>query len=102
MPGGLEPPRLQVLPATDNVGSLWKEPWLKLSLDQPLLPAALPALWHVDLAPMIYFEDRMTFLGHLQPWLFQQTKRVFGYISTGQWPTIENPAPEPVWVEIPR
>jgi hypothetical protein len=36
---------------------------MKLQTNPPLSPTALPVLWHVDPAPMIYFEDRMTFPG---------------------------------------
>lgn len=101
LPGMLEPPRIYPLAAVNEDKSLWNEPWMQLQMSGPLRPESLPALWHVDPAPMIYFENRMTFLGHLQPWLFQQVKRIFGYIVTGTWPIIDNPAPEPVWVPIP-
>lgn len=99
VPGKLDPPRLR--PLADDGGGLWQEPWMRFDMTPPLPSTVLPALWHVDPAPMIYFEDRMTFLGHLQPWLFQQIKRVFGYIASGEWPVIEDPAPEPEWAAIP-
>jgi hypothetical protein len=101
LPGKLDPPRLHPLPVGEGADSLWNEPWMRLSVTPPPDPATLPALWHVDPAPMIYFEDRMTFLGHLQPWLFQQTKSIFGYIATGEWRPIVSPVPEPVWADIP-
>lgn len=102
LPGKLEPPRFHPVPDAENVEALWQEPWMKLQTNPPLSPTALPVLWHVDPAPMIYFEDRMTFLGHLQPWLFQQTKRIFGYIATGEWPIIEGETAEPLWVDVPH
>lgn len=101
-PGKLEPPRIHSLRAADDIETLWQDPWMQLQLDRPLSPEALPALWHVDPAPMIYFENRMTFLGHLQPWLFHQIKSIFRYIASGVWPVIENPVPEPVWAPIPN
>lgn len=101
LPGRLDPPRLLPLSTHGNIDALWRNPWLRFSLNSPLNDASWPVLWHVDPAPMIYFENRMTFLGHLQPWLFQETKRIFQFITSGTWPVFENPYPNPVWADIP-
>lgn len=99
LPGRLDPPRLHPLPEKDE--ALWQEPWMQFGMNPPLPQGVLPALWHVDPAPMVYFENRMTFLGHLQRWLFHETNRAFGYIATGEWPTLQHPAPEPEWADLP-
>lgn len=100
LPGRLDPPRLLPLPVAENAG-LWRDPWFMFSLDRPLDNVPWPVLWHVDPAPMVYFENRMTFLGHLQRWLFQETNKMFKYIASGTWPVVETPHPEPVWADLP-
>ncbi|MGO4383388.1 hypothetical protein [Specibacter sp. RAF43] len=101
LPGKLDPPRLLPMPTTSKTAATWQNPWFRFTLDGPLADVHWPVLWHVDPAPMIYFEGRMTFLGHLQPWLFQEIKRIFQFIASGKWPVIDNPHPEPEWVDMP-
>jgi hypothetical protein len=61
----------------------------------------VPALWEVDVWPMVRFEGRVAFLGPLQQWLCQETMRIFLFVTSGDWPQLSSPVPEPEWAVLP-
>lgn len=101
MPGNLDPPRLHPLPP-GATNEMWRDPWMRLTLngDSVLNEVSWPALWHVEPNPMVFFEDRMTFMVPLQRWLYQETDRIFKYVISGSWPDGYTWGP-PEWVTVP-
>ncbi|GAB2713822.1 hypothetical protein ACX801_18225 [Arthrobacter bambusae] len=101
LPAGLSPERLRAWPEGKLQPEAWENPWMQLTYDGPVGSDSEPALWDVDVWPMVHFEGRVSFLGRLQPWLYQETMRIFLFVTSGKWPESSDPVPEPEWVDLP-
>ncbi len=101
LPAGWSPERLQPWPGGEEYPEAWENPWMRVTYDGPVGCVAEPALWDVDAWPLVHFEGRMALLGRLQPWLYQETMRIFLFVTSGEWPESTNPVPEPEWVVLP-
>lgn len=101
LPTGLSPERLQAWPGGEDDSESWEHPWMSVRYDGPVGRDEEPALWDVDAWPLVHFEGRMAFLGQLQPWLYQETMRIFLFVTSGEWPGSSNPVLEPEWVALP-
>lgn len=101
LPTGLSPERLRAWPGGEEHSEDWGNPWMQVTYDCPVGSDAEPALWDVDVWPFVHFEGRMALLGQLQPWLYQETMRIFLFVTSGDWPESSNPVPEPEWVVPP-
>lgn len=101
LPTGLSPERLRAWPGGEEHSEAWENPWMQVTYDGPVGSDAEPALWNVDVWPLVHFERRMALLGRLQPWLYQETMRIFLFVTSGEWPESSNPVPEPEWVVLP-
>lgn len=101
LPTGLSPERLWAWTEGEEHSDAWEEPWMQIGYDGPISRDTEPALWDVDALPLVHFEGRMALLGQLQPWLYQETMRIFLFIASGKWPESSNPVPEPEWVALP-
>lgn len=102
LPGGVTPPRLHPMP--DNTGDeVWQQPWTAVSFapDPEFNEVPWPVLWQVEPAPMIFFEDRFTPMVPLQRWLYQETDRIFRYLTSGTWPAF-GVLPAPEWAQLPE
>ncbi|WP_142059519.1 hypothetical protein [Pseudarthrobacter sp. B4EP4b] len=101
LPAGLSPEKLRAWPEGKAAEDAWATPWMNVKYMGPVGSAAEPALWDIDAWPVVHFEGRMALLGHLQPWLYQETMRIFKYITSGEWPLPNNTVSEPSWIELP-
>lgn len=101
LPAGLSPEKLQAWPDGYTNKDAWTVPWTKVGYDGPVGSASAPALWDIDAWPLVHFEGRMALLGHLQPWLYQETMSIFKFIASGEWPQVSTPVPEPSWMDLP-
>lgn len=86
----------------DGSENIWQNPWLAVSFagETGLGQALWPMLWHVEAIPMVYFQDRMTLMVPLQRWLYQETDRLFKYLTSGTWPEAGTFV-EPEWIVPP-
>lgn len=101
MPGGLAAVKLYPMPE-DAADDMWRNPWFAVSFagETGLNEVPWPKLWQVEAIPMVFFDGRMTLMVPLQRWLYQETDRLFKYITSGSWSEAGAFA-EPEWLLMP-